>query len=70
MSEIPSGAKARLLFAYINNQAIRFNKAEIDMGNTLYQFLLRNKIVDTGSNRKEIHTQVENISTSNINIGV
>ena len=70
MSEIPSGAKARLLFAYINNQAIRFNKAEIDMGNTLYQFLLRNKIVHTGSNRKEIHTQVENISASNINLGV
>jgi hypothetical protein len=67
--EIPSGAKARLLLAYINDQAIRTSSPTVDMGNSLRKFMERNGIPIGGKNGKEITEQVKNIAAANISLG-
>lgn len=67
--EVPSGPKARLLFAYINDQAIRHKSPDIDMGNSLREFMTRNGIPIGGQNGKEIVRQAKNIAASDIMLG-
>lgn len=68
--EIPSGAKARLLFSYINDQAIRLKRPDIDMGSNLYRFMQDNNIPVGGKNAKELQRQAMNIAAASIHLGV
>ena len=68
--EIPAGAKARLLFTYIIDQAKKNDSPTIDMGNNLYQFMKNNGIPVCGSNANEIVRQVRNIAAADISLGV
>lgn len=68
--EVPSGAKARLLFPYIIDNAKRTGNPTVDMGHNLYQFMLQNHVPIGGKNRSELLRQANNISTSMINLGV
>lgn len=70
MREIPSGPKARLLLAYINNQAIRRRRPEIDMGTSLREFMQRAGIPIGGRNGREIERQVKNIAACQMILGV
>jgi len=67
--EIPAGAKARLLFAYINDQAIRTKSPVVDMGHSLRDFMERNGVPVCGSNAKEITRQAKNIAAAYILLG-
>ena len=68
--EVPAGAKARLLFTYINDQAIRTKSPVIDMGASMRQFMERAGVKSCGTNSKELTRQVKNIAASEIIIGV
>ena len=68
--EVPAGAKARLLFPYIIDQAKRTGNPVIDMGESLRDYMNRNNIPIGGSNAKEISRQVRNIGASNISLGM
>lgn len=68
--EVPSGAKARLLFSYINNQAIRTKSPVINMGKSLREFMEKNGVPIGGANAKEIVRQAKNIAAANIMLGV
>ena len=68
--EVPYGAKARLLITYINDQAIKTDSAQIDMGSTLHMFMKTNGIPIGGKNRLEIEKQVKNIAAANIHLGL
>ncbi|MDA0967613.1 MAG: replication protein RepA [Proteobacteria bacterium] len=68
--EVPAGAKARLLFSYIIDQAKRNDNPTIDMGNNLYNFMTSNKIPVGGKNAKEIVRQVRNIASADISLGI
>lgn len=67
--EIPAGAKARLLVAYINDQAIRSKAPLIDMGNSLREFMARNGIPVCGSNGREIIRQAKNLAAAEMLLG-
>lgn len=68
--DVPSGAKARLLFSYINNQAIRTKSPIIDMGKSLREFMAVNGVPVCGSNAKEIVEQAKNIAAADIMLGI
>lgn len=70
MREVPAGPKARLLLAYINNQAIRNRSAEIDMGTSMRDFMQRAEVKCTGPNGHEIQRQVKNIAACQMILGV
>lgn len=69
---VPYGAKARLLFSYINHAA--FDDPEhpglVDMGNTLHEFLTSRGISWCGSNARELQAQLENIASAQIQLVV
>lgn len=67
--EVPAGAKARLLFAYINNQAIKAGSPHIDMGSSLREFMHANEVPVGGKNGREIIRQVKNIAAAHISFG-
>ncbi len=67
--EIPAGPKARLLVAYINDQAIRTKAPQIDMGRSLRDFMDRNGIPVCGTNGKEITRQAKNLAAAEIILG-
>ena len=68
--EIPAGPKARLLMAYINNQAIRNRSPEIDLGDSLREFMERSGVPIGGRNGHEIKRQVKNIAACQMILGV
>lgn len=68
--EVPAGAKARLLFPYIIDQAKRTGNPTIDMGASLREYMTRNNIPIGGQNAREITRQVRNIGASNIHLGM
>jgi len=70
LCEIPSGPKARLLLAYINNQAIRKGKPDVDMGDSLRAFMKKAGVVIGGPNGREITRQVKNIAACQMILGV
>lgn len=67
---IPSGPKARLLFTYINDQAIRTDNAVINMGSNLHQFMRNSGVPVGGKNAKELIKQSYNIAASRIYLGI
>lgn len=67
---IPAGAKARLLMAYINDQAIRTGRPEIDMGRSLREFMTRNRVPIGGKNGREVIEQAKNIAAARITFGM
>ena len=69
MCEVPAGPKARLLLAYINNQAIRHGP-EINLGDSLRQFMARAGVKVGGPNGREIQRQVKNIAACQMILGV
>jgi replication initiator protein len=67
--EVPAGPKARLLFAYINDKAIRTGDPVIEMGESLREFMRLSGIPIGGKNGQEITRQVHNIAAADILIG-
>jgi hypothetical protein len=68
--EVPAGAKARLLFTYINDQAIRTKSPVIDMGASMRDFMERSGVKSCGTNSKELARQVKNVAASEIILGI
>jgi len=68
--EVPAGPKARLLFAYINDFAIRHNTPTIDLGRSLRAFMEKNRMPIGGPNGRELTKQLKNIAASRILLGV
>lgn len=68
--EVPSGGKARLMIAYINDHAVRYRSPVIDMGKSLRHFMERNGIPIGGQNGKEIVRQAKNIAAAEIILGL
>lgn len=68
--EVPAGPKARILFPYIIDHVVRNDSPHVDMGNTMYQFMLDNDIKVGGANRKELQRQINNIAASSVNLGL
>lgn len=66
---IPAGSKARILFTFINDSAIRNRSPVIDMGPTMRSFMEANGISVGGSNAKELQKQIQNIAASRIMVG-
>jgi len=67
--EVPAGPKARLLLAYINDQAIRTNSPVIDMGESMRKFMGKNAISVCGSNGRELIREAKNLAAADIIIG-
>jgi hypothetical protein len=67
--EVPAGPKARLLFAYINDFAIRHNTPVIDLGNSLRAFMEKNRVPIGGPNGHELSRQLKNIAAARILLG-
>jgi hypothetical protein len=68
--EVPAGPKARLLFAYINDFAIRHNTPVIDLGKSLRTFMERNRVPVGGPNARELTKQLKNIAAAHIFLGI
>jgi hypothetical protein len=68
--EIPSGPKARLLFAYINDFAIRHKTPVVDLGKSLRAFMEKNRVPIGGPNGHEIGRQLKNIAAARILLGI
>lgn len=66
---VPAGSKARILFTYINDLAIRQQSPAIDMGPTMRSFMEANGIPVGGSNAKELQRQIQNIAAARIMVG-
>jgi hypothetical protein len=67
--EVPAGPKARLLFAYINDFAIRHNTSVIDLGKSLRAFMEKNQVPIGGPNGHELSRQLKNIAAARILLG-
>ena len=67
--EVPAGPKARLLFAYINDFAIRHNTPVIDLGKSLRAFMEKNRVPIGGPNGHELSRQLKNIAAARILLG-
>src|SRR5215469_3465619 len=68
--EVPAGPKARLLFAYINDFAIRHKTPVIDLGKSLRSFMEMNRVPIGGANGREIARQLKNIAAARIVLGI
>lgn len=68
--EVPAGPKARLLFAYINDFAIRHNTPIIDLGGSLRAFMEKNRVPIGGPNGHELTKQLKNIAAAHILLGL
>ena len=68
--EVPAGPKARLLFAYINDFAIRHRTPVIDLGKSLRGFMERNGVPIGGPNGREVSRQLKNIASARIVLGI
>ena len=68
--EVPAGPKARLLFAYINDFAIRHKTPVIDLGKSLRAFMDMNRVPIGGRNGREIGRQLKNIAAARIVLGI
>ena len=67
--QVPSGAKARLILPYIVGEAVRSGCPEIDLGESLRQFMARLNVPVTGANGKGLVRQVQYIAGSTIVLG-
>jgi hypothetical protein len=67
---VPAGPKARLLFAYINDFAIRHNTRVVDLGRSLRAFMEKNRVAVGGPNGHELTRQLKNIAAARILLGV
>lgn len=68
--EVPTGPKARLLFAYINDFAIRHKSPVIDLGKSLRAFMEKNRVPVGGPNGHELAKQLKNIAAARIALGI
>jgi len=68
--EVPAGAKARLILAYINNEAMRTRNTTIDMGRSLREFMHKNQVPVSGQNAREITNQVKNLAAAEMVLGI
>ena len=68
--EVPAGPKARLLFAYINDFAIRQRTPTIDLGRSLRAFMESNRMPVGGPNGHELAKQLKNIAAARIILGL
>jgi hypothetical protein len=68
--EVPAGSKARLLFAYINDFAIRHKTPVIDLGKSLRSFMEKNRVPVGGPNAYELTKQLKNIAAARILLGI
>lgn len=67
--EVPAGPKARLILAYINDQAIRTKSPVINMGHSMREFMNRNGMAVGGRNGHEIKREAKNIAAADIIMG-
>jgi len=68
--EVPAGSKARLIFAYVNDQLVKTGNPTIEMGENMHNFMIENGIKPSGANAAELVRQLKNIAAANVLIGV
>ena len=67
---LPFGSRARLILPYINAYAVRGRTREVDLGESLRQFLGRLGMTVDGRRAREVTEQVEAIAAATIQLGV
>ena len=67
--DVPTGSKPRLILPYIVGQAVRAGSPEVDLGNSLREFMARLRMPVTGHNGKALTEQIQNLAAANITIG-
>ena len=67
---LPFGSRARLILPYINAFAVRGRTREVDLGDSLRQFLGRLGMTVDGRRGREVTEQVEAIAAAEIRLGV
>ncbi len=68
---LPFGPKARMILMHINQQALRQQSAEIEIQNTLSQFVRRTLELDpNGRNMRIVKEQLARLSAASIRLGV
>jgi hypothetical protein len=65
---VPAGPKARIITAYINDYAYK-NGPEIDLADSMRDFMTRAGIPVCGSNGKELQRELENVAAADIYLG-
>lgn len=67
---VPAGPKARIVVGYINDYAYRRRTPEIDLGDSMREFMKRADIPIGGKNGKELQRELENFAAAEILLGV
>jgi len=65
---LPYGTKARLILAYIDTEAIKNQTTQIDVGDSMAQFLKRINLATKGKNYKMVKEQLARIAASVISL--
>ena len=66
-TEVPFGGPARVILAYIHQQALKHDV--IDLGSSLREFLRRNRVPISGQNATQFRSQIDNIAGARIILG-
>lgn len=63
---VPYGARARMIMLYLQTQAVQTGSPEIELGNSMYQWLTRMGISDGGKQYRDVREQANRISACNL----
>jgi len=66
---VPAGPKARIITAYINDYAYK-NGPEVDLADSMREFMTKAGIPICGSNGKELQRELENVAAADIYLGI
>ena len=66
---VPAGPKARIVTAYIHDYAFRHKTPEIDLGESMREFMAQAGIPIGGKNGKELQREMENVAAADIYFG-
>lgn len=66
---VPAGPKARIITAYIHDYAKK-NGPEIDLGDSMREFMTKADIPIGGKNGKELQRELENVAAADIYLGI
>ena len=66
---LPYGVKPRLAMIHITTEAIRTKNPEVEVGNSIRDFLLKLDLDDNGRSHKAFNSQIQALAASHLTIG-
>jgi hypothetical protein len=63
---VPYGSRARMIMLYLQTRALQTNSPEIELGNSMYEWLTRMGISDGGKQYRDVREQANRISACNL----